>query len=165
MLRNSCASAGTTRLVLALAVCATGALPLFFLATPASAAAVECNALQSMLLQRRSITEKLSAQTKNHKKMDARFACGEFGKLVTNGSTILKWAGANKDWCQIPDTFIAGVKADHNNAVSIKARACNVAAKQTQMEKQARQGGGQQQGGLLGGGGLQGQTKLPQGAL
>ena len=129
----------------------------------ASAQSSACGELQGHLMQRKSIAEKLSAGGK--KQMDAKVACAGFTQLVVNGNTLLKWSEANKDWCQVPDSFIESMKADHAKAVSIKARACGVAAKQSQMEKQAKSGAGPGGGGLIGGGGLSGSSAMPQGAL
>ena len=126
--------------------------------------AAGCTDVQAMLMQRKSIGERLSSASKGGKQLDAKFACTNFTQLVSNGQTLVKWMEANKEWCQIPDSFANGIKLDHNRAIGIRSKACGVAAKQAQMEKQAREGGGAQ-GGLLGGGGLSGPTRLPQGAL
>lgn len=137
------------------------AVALLALATgEAFAQSASCGAIQGQLEQRKAIAQGLQAGGK--KKLDAKTACAGFGRLVTNGASIIKWAEANKDWCQVPDSFIEGMKADHAKAQEIRAKACNVAAKVLQMEKQAKSGNG---GGLLGGGGLTGPTTLPQGAL
>ena len=122
-----------------------------------------CGDIQKLLLQRKSIGERIQAATAGKKQIDAKRACSDFGSLVTNGNSLIKFAETNKDWCQIPDSFLEGVKADHGRAVKIRGQACGAAAKQAQMEKQAREGGGG--GGLLGGGGLSGASRLPQGAL
>lgn len=132
-------------------------------ATGAWAQASGCGDLQGQLLQRKSIAEKLQSGTK--KQIDPKAACAGFNALVQNGTTLVKWTEANKDWCQIPDSFIESIKADHVKAQTIRTRACQIAAKQLQMEKQAKSGGGPGTGGLLGGGGLTGSTALPQGAL
>ncbi|NNM72968.1 hypothetical protein HJG44_11320 [Enterovirga sp. DB1703] len=129
----------------------------------AYAQASGCGDIQPMLLQRKSIGERITAATRGKKQIDAKRACSDFGSLVANGDKVLKWAEANKEWCQIPDNFIQSIKEDHGRAVKIRGQACGAAAKQAQMEKQAREGGGG--GGLLGGGGLSGVTRLPQGAL
>lgn len=126
-------------------------------------ASTGCGDIQKFLLDRKSIAASLTV--KKGEKIDARFACGGFGKLVANGTSLLKWVDTNKDWCQIPDSFVTGIKEDHGRAVAIRGKACSVAAKQNQLEKQAKQGGGQGEGGLLGGPGLTGASKLPQGAL
>lgn len=121
----------------------------------------DCGAIQGHLTQRKSIADSLQGGGK--KKIDPKVACAGFNKLVANGAGIMKWLDANKDWCQVPDSFVEGIKADHVKAQEIRGRACNVAAKMEQMEKQAKSGGGGS--GLLGGGGLTGPTTLPQGAL
>ena len=121
-----------------------------------------CGELQKYLVDRKNIAERLQSHGK--KQIDARVACSGFNQLVTNGTTLIKWSDTNKDWCQIPDSFMAGIKADHSKALEIRGKACSVAAKVTQMEKQAKEGGGSG-GGLLGGGGLTGSTALPKGAL
>ncbi len=121
-----------------------------------------------MLVQRKAIGDRISAATKGKKQIDARMACTNFGSLVSNGQTVIKWVEANKEWCSIPDNFVQGIKNDHAKATELRGKACNVAAQQTALEKKARQqaqqggGGG---GGLLGGPGLTGEYKIPQGAL
>ena len=125
-------------------------------------ASASCGEIAKHLEQRKTIAASLQAGGK--KKMDAKVACAGFGRLVANGATIVKWTDANKDWCQVPDSFVEGIKADHVKAQEIRAKACNVAAKIQQMEKQAKKQG-PAGGGLLGGGGLTGSSALPQGAL
>jgi hypothetical protein len=130
---------------------------------PAAAQSTDCQELSKHLIERKSLVEgiqKLGAG--KEKKMDPKAACSAFGKLATNGTTTLKWAETNKDWCQIPDQFLQGIKADHEKVVKLRGQACGVAAKQAEMEKRAKSGEG---GGLLGGGGLEGSYKIPQGAL
>ena len=143
---------------------ATGLLSLSMFAlsvgTAHAQASTNCGDVAQHLEQRKAIASSL--QAKGKKQMDARIACAGFNRLVANGATIIKWTDANKDWCQVPETFVEGIKADHAKAQEIRAKACNVAAKMDQMEKQAKSGQG---GGLLGGGGLTGSTALPQGAL
>ena len=152
MTRSRAAFAGTAFGALGLAAASTGAL----------AQASGCGDLQSHLIQRKSIAESLTPKGKQQ--MDAKVACQGFNQLVANGDKLLKWAAANKEWCQIPDGFIDSIKTDHGKAQQIRGRACGMAAKQNQMEQQAKNGGGGG-GGLLGGGGLTGSTSLPQGAL
>lgn len=136
-----------------------------------AAASSSCGQIQTHLNERSSLVRKIQALGGKDKKMDPKAACAAFGKLVVNGKTMLKWADANKDWCQIPDQFVEGFKADHARAQQLQGQACGVAAKQAEMEKKARQQaqqaqqGGGGSGGLLGGGGLEGSWKMPQGAL
>lgn len=126
-------------------------------------ASASCGDIAKHLEQRKNIAASL--QPKGKQKMDAKVACAGFGRLVANGATIVKWTDANKDWCQVPDSFVEGIKADHVKAQEIRAKACSVAAKIQQMEKQAKSQQGPGGGGLLGGGGLTGSSSLPQGAL
>lgn len=128
-------------------------------ATAALAQASGCGDLQGQLLQRKAIGDRISAGGK--KQIDAKVACTGFTQLVQNGTTLIKWVEANKEWCQVPDSFIESIKADHGKAQAIRTKACTFAARQIEVEKQNRNGGG----GLLGGGGLSGSTAMPQGAL
>lgn len=122
-----------------------------------------CADVQKFLQERKEISERIQKASKG-KQIDAKTACSGFGQLVSNGTGLVKWIDANKDWCQIPEGFSENIKADHGRAVQIRGKACTVAAKQAQMEKQAREAG-PAGGGLLGGPGLSGANKLPQGAL
>lgn len=161
MLTRPCASARFASRLVAVAV---GAAGLLVSAVPdAGAQSASCQSIQPMLTQRKDISGRLSSGAKG--KLDARVACSGFNQLVSNGQTLIKWVETNKDWCQIPETFVSGIKADHEKAISIRARACKVAAQQTQMDKRAKEGAGSGAGGLLGGGGLAGQQAMPQGAL
>ncbi len=131
---------------------------------PAQAQNSGCSDIQPKLLERKAIVDRIQAAGK--KQLDAKFACTTFGQLVTNGATLIKWLETNKEWCQIPSTFAEGIQSDHSRAAAMRGKACAVAAQQVQMEKRAKEqaagGGG---GGLLGGNGLEGQYRVPQGAL
>ena len=132
---------------------------------PAEAQSSSCQQLGLYMMERKSLVEAVQKLgLGKEKKMDPKAACAAFGKLVTNGATMLKWAEANKDWCQIPEQFVEGIRTDHEKVVKIRGQACSVAAKQAELEKKARSGQGGA-GGLLGGGGLEGSYKIPQGAL
>ena len=132
----------------------------------AQAQSSSCQELGPHMMERKSLVEAVQKLGGKNKKMDPKAACAAFGKLVTNGNTMLKWTEANKDWCQVPDQFIEGIKTDHEKVVKIRGQACGAAAKQAELEKKARSGqGGPGAGGLLGGGGLEGSYKIPQGAL
>ena len=134
------------------------------LTAPASAQSSPCMDVQKHLEERKAIVARLQALGGKKKSLEPKEACALFGKLVANGASTLKWAETNKDWCQVPDSFVKGMKNDHNRATSLKGQACGAAVKQAEMEKarqQAQQGGG----GLLGGPGLSGEYKIPQGAL
>jgi hypothetical protein len=132
-------------------------------AAAAPAAAQTCQEIATHLNERKLIVQSIqNLSDGKNKKMDPKVACTAFGKLAANGTTTLKWAEANKDWCQVPDQFIEGIKADHEKVLKLRGQACGIAAKITEMEKKAKSGEGS---GLLGGGGLEGTFKIPQGAL
>ena len=139
------------------------------LTTTASAQSSPCMDIQKHIGERKAIVARLQALGGKKKSVDPQEACAMFGKLVANGNATLKWAEVNKDWCQVPDSFVEGMKTDHNRATSMRGQACGVAAKQAAMERKARQQAQQAQqgggGGLLGGPGLSGEYKIPQGAL
>jgi hypothetical protein len=104
--------------------------------SPAAAQAAGCEKIKSFLDERKSIVTRLN---KLGKRPDAKAACGLFTTLVNNGSTTLKWVDSNKDWCQIPDQFVNGFKADNAKAASFKGKACQAAAQQASAEKRARE--------------------------
>jgi hypothetical protein len=135
--------------------------------TPVLAQSSQCQDLKGLMEARKSIVEKINGLGK--KKMEPNAACQLFTQLTANGTQFVKFIDVNKDWCQIPDQFAAGMKTDHERTTKIRAQACSVAQKQQQMMKQARQaqqnGGPGAPSGLLGGPGLTGQHKMPQGAL
>jgi hypothetical protein len=154
----------------ALTLAAALAVPVALLAaaSDASAQSAGCGDIQKHVDQRKAIVARIQAMSGGKKKqIDPKDACALFGQLVVNGTTTLKWAEANRDWCGVPDSFLTGMKADHDRAIGLKTQACGVAAKQAEMirraRQQAQQGGGG--GGLLGGPGLSGEFKIPQGAL
>lgn len=131
-------------------------------AAPAQAQSSSCEQGGKLLTERKNIIQQIN---KLGKKLDASSACAAFGKLVNNGSAAVKWIEANKDWCSIPDTFLQGMKSDHEKATSLRTKACHAAAQQAAMQKKARQAQQGAGGGLLGGPGLTGEYKIPQGAL
>jgi hypothetical protein len=130
---------------------------------PAQAQSAACQELGAHLTERKSLVEAIQKLGGGKdKKMDPKAACAAFGKLVANGSTTLKWAETNKDWCQVPDQFIEGIKTDHEKVSKVRGQACSVAAKQAEMEKKAAQSGPP---GPFGGAGLEQPYKMPQGAM
>ncbi|HEX8666099.1 MAG TPA: hypothetical protein VF744_18955 [Beijerinckiaceae bacterium] len=131
-------------------------------AAPALAQSEICNQFGKTIQERQGIVQKINGVGNKKQKPDPKTICSMFGELVTNGVSAVKWLETNKDWCQIPDQFIANIKAEHAKAVSLRGQACKVAAQQIAIEKRAREGGGS---GLLGGDGLTGSFKVPQGAL
>jgi hypothetical protein len=146
-----------------LALAGLAALTLLAAPLPALAQSAACQELGTHLTERKSLVEAIQKlSTGKEKKMDPKAACAAFGKLVANGTTALKWMESNKDWCQIPDQFIDGLKTDHDKVAKIRGQACGIAAKQAEMEKKAAQSGPP---GPFGGAGLEQPFKMPQGAM
>ncbi|SEF58637.1 hypothetical protein SAMN04488115_101552 [Bosea lathyri] len=142
----------------------------FFDVAPANAQASGCEQMQKLLQERQSIVARLNTATKQKRKLTPAEACSTLGTLVNNGSATLKFASANMDWCQIPPTFIDGMKADNEKAAGIRNQACNAVKQHAAMQRKAQQQAQQQQkgGGNPFGGGdsiTGGAMRIPQGAL
>ena len=142
----------------------------FLDSSPASAQASGCEQMQKLLQERQSIVASLNTATKNKRKLTPAQACSTLGRLVGNGNAALKFASANQDWCQIPPSFVEGMKNDNEKAAGIRNQACNAVKQQAAMMKRAQQQAQQQQGGggnpfgggdALTGGGM----RVPPGAL
>ncbi|MGL4729930.1 MAG: hypothetical protein ACRCWO_14365 [Bosea sp. (in: a-proteobacteria)] len=138
----------------------------------AQAQVSECQKLQGMLQQRQSLVQRMNAAS-NAKRLDARGACSILTQISSNGSQVLKFMDANKDWCQIPDQFVENIRADHGRSNRIRGQACNAASQQTraiQQQRQAQRQAQQQQQqdrGAFGGADVVtgGPWRVPQGAL
>lgn len=145
------------------------AMASLMVAAPAQAQISGCEPLQKLVTERQSIVAKLAASQKSKKKMTPQEACSTFGSLVNNGDAALKFATANQDWCQIPATFIDGMKADNQKVVTYRTQACNAVKQQAEMMKRAQrqaQGGSSPFGGadsITSGAG--GGMRVPRGAL
>lgn len=135
---------------------------------PANAQASGCEQMQKLLQERQSIVASLNSASKTKRKLTPAQACSTLGRLVGNGNSALKFAAANKDWCQIPDAFIGNMKADNEKASGIRNQACNAVKQQAQMMQRAQRAQQQQQGGNPFGGGdalTGGGMRVPPGAL
>jgi len=136
---------------------------------PANAQASGCEQMQKLLQERQSIVATLNTASKAKRKLTPVQACSTLGRLVGNGNAALKFAAANKDWCQIPDAFVDGMKTDNEKAAGIRNQACNAVKQQATMMRRAQQAQQQQQQGgnpfggrdALTGGGM----RVPPGAL
>jgi hypothetical protein len=135
-------------------------------AAPARAQASGCEKMQTLLQERQSLVASLNAAQKSKRQLTPQQACSTMTKLVGNGATTVKFATDNQDWCQIPPSFIEGMKADNQKAAEIRNRACNAVKQQAEMMRRAQQqaqGSGNPFGGgdAITGGGM----RIPQGAL
>lgn len=106
---------------------------------PAQAQVSGCENMQKLLQERQSIVQRLNTASNAKRKMTPQQACSTLGQLVNNGNAALKFADANKDWCQIPDTFVEGMKADNQRAAGIRNQACNAVKQQAEMQRRAQQ--------------------------
>ena len=139
--------------------------------TPAFAQAGECAKLGGMMQERQSLVARMNAASKG-KRLTPQVACSTLGQIVSNGGRVMSFMNANKDWCQIPDSFIDNMKADNARAGQIRNQACRSASQQASNERRARSQAQQQQqqAGQQGGfGGVDAVTggawRVPQGAL
>lgn len=135
-------------------------------AAPARAQASGCEKMQALLQERQSLVASLNAAQKSKRKLTPQQACSTMTKLVGNGATTVKFATDNQDWCQIPPSFIDGMKADNQKAAAIRTQACNAVKQQADMMRRAQQqaqGSGNPFAGgdAITGGGM----RIPQGAL
>jgi hypothetical protein len=135
-------------------------------ASTAFAMPESCNDFQKVSAPRNSIMAQLNAFKK--KKPTAAQACSLLSRLVSTEQKIMTWMIANKDWCQIPEEQITGLKQASGQSVTVRGQACNAASQQAkqiaQMRRQQQMQQRQQQSG--GGGQAPGAgVKLPQGAL
>ncbi|MBW0003630.1 MAG: hypothetical protein JO216_09080 [Hyphomicrobiales bacterium] len=71
------------------------------------------------------------------KKTDPVTACTLFNNLSSANAKVLAWAKANKDWCAIEDTQIAGLEAESTNVGNIRGKACAAAAQYTKLKAEA----------------------------
>ncbi len=138
----------------------------FIDAAPARAQASGCEKMQALLQERQSLIGSLNSAQKTKRKLTPQQACSTMTRLVSNGATTVKFATDNQDWCQIPPSFIEGMKADNQKAAGIRTQACNAVKQQADMMRKAQQqaqGAGNPFGGgdAITGGGM----RIPQGAL
>ncbi len=120
-----------------------------------------CNDFQKLVGPRMALIAQINGFKK--KKPSAGQACSILTRLTGADRKILDWMNANKDWCQIPEDQIAGLKQASGQSASFRAQACNAASQQakqlSQMRRQQQQQGGGGQAAPGAG------VKLPQGAL
>jgi hypothetical protein len=126
-----------------------------------------CENMQKLLQERQSIVQGLNASSKSKRKLTPQQACSTLGRLVNNGNATLKFATANQDWCQIPPSFIDGMKADNEKAATIRNQACNAVKQHAAMQRRAQQQAQQQSANPFGGSDslTGGPMRVPQGAL
>lgn len=107
-------------------------------AAPARAQASGCEEIQKLLKERQTIVGSLNEAQAKKRRLTPQQACGTLGRLVNNGAAAIKFATANQDWCQIPSSFIDGMKADNAKAATIRTQACNAVKQQAEMQRRAQ---------------------------
>ncbi len=122
------------------------------------ARAQSCNDdLADFSKQRTAEIEALNAISKAHQgKLDPVGACPHLKGMKAVEGKMLAYLEKNKEWCNIPDDFINGFKANSEKTAGMSKQACDIAAKMKKM---------QEGGGLAGGGNLPPPPKLPAGPL
>lgn len=118
--------------------------------------AQSCNDdLAAMGKARNAEIEALNAISKSHgNKLDPIAACPHLRKMKDIEQKMSAYLTKNKDWCNIPDEFIANFKAGTEHTGQIAQQACELAEKAKKM---------QQNGGSMGN--LPPPPKLPAGPL
>jgi hypothetical protein len=158
------------RLIAALAtVC--GSAVLIAVTVPAQAqGSNDCAQLQTLLVQRQGMIKQLNLGGKA--KLTPQQACSRLSALTGNGSRTLAFIGVNKDWCRVPDEFVANFKNDHQKTLGFRGQACRAATQQATLQRKAAQAQSQaqrqgaDQSGFSGADSITGgPMRVPQGAL
>lgn len=132
---------------------------LIALGMSSGARAQSCNEdLGAFGKKRNANIEALQKISKAHGgKLDPIAACPLLRSMKTIEGDMLAYLVKNKEWCNVPDEFIATFKTNSERTSATAAQACNMAEKMKKM---------QQGGGFSGGGGnLPPPPKLPAGPL
>ncbi|MCI4677685.1 hypothetical protein K9U39_02830 [Rhodoblastus acidophilus] len=135
-----------------------GVFFLGFSALSGAARAQSCNEdLAALGKSRNTEIEALNAISKAHgNKLDPIAACPHLRKMKEIEAKMANYFAKNKDWCNIPDDFLANFKQNTERTAKIAEQACALAAKAKQM---------QESGGGAGLGNLPPPPKLPAGPL
>jgi hypothetical protein len=115
----------------------------------APAVAQNCSEDVQKLVQRRvaemqTINKIAQSAKAAHKQIDPVVFCAKSGGLLSADKAMGDYLEKNKDWCQIPDEFVANFKATAAQDAGTSGKACKVAAQFKKMKEQADSGGGPQ---------------------
>ena len=134
------------------------------LAAPAAAMPESCQKEFNPLMEKRqAYMNQINGFQK--RKPTAPVACNAFGGLASSNRKLVEWMESQKDWCQIPDDMLNGIKDQQGQIDKVRGTACDAAAKQAKMMGEARRRAAQSQRQQQGGPGIGGGVRLPQGAL
>lgn len=64
------------------------------------------------------------------KRPTAEVACSAFNTLSGVEARFIKWMAENKDWCQIPEDFIAQLKGANGATLQARGQVCTAARQQ-----------------------------------
>lgn len=100
--------------------------------------AADCNTdIAGLTQKRQAVIERLNNLSKAAKgKLDPVASCPTLRLLVKAEGELLKYLEANKNWCNVPDEAVAGLKAAGSKSQTFATQACNLA---TQVKKQQQQ--------------------------
>ncbi len=125
-----------TKVLLSLTLFALAALG----AVSPARAADDCQAdMPKMMQARMSLIEKLNAIGKAGKgKIDPIAACPVAQALAASETKLLAYMVKNKEWCQIPDQYVDGLKQAQARDQVFAAKACEAAANFKKMQDQQK---------------------------
>jgi hypothetical protein len=103
----------------------------------------DINKLGTKFKAERDTIEGLIKQAKG-KPLDPEVFCAKSVGLKSAETAMIAYMEKNKDWCQIPDEVIDGLKKTHVQNDAFSAKACDVAAKIKKMKEQQADGGAPQ---------------------
>ncbi|THD47272.1 MAG: hypothetical protein E7774_05305 [Bradyrhizobium sp.] len=103
----------------------------------------DMNKLGMRLKAERDTIGELIKQAKG-KPLDPEVFCAKSGGLTGAEGALLAYMDKNKDWCQIPDEMVDGLKKTHAQDTAFSAKACGYAAKIKKMKEQQADGGAPQ---------------------
>lgn len=116
--------------------------------------------LGKIMKERQGLIDALNKMNKGGKgQLDPIAACPRLRNLAASENKVVAYLEKNKDWCNVPDSFIENAKTGRTKSVTFAAKACQVAG---QVEKMKRQ---QAQQAANGGGNQQQVQRLPAGPL
>ncbi len=114
-----------------------GLLSLAWSALPGTARAQSCSDdMAAFGKSRTTEIDALNAISAAHdKKLDPVAACPHLRKMKDIEAKMAEYMAKNKEWCNIPDDFIAKFKESSVRTATVAQQACALAAKAKQMQE------------------------------
>ena len=109
-----------------------------------TASATDCNSDIAALSQKRQVfMEKLNVLAKAAKgKLDPVASCPTLKGLVATEANLLKYLESNKNWCNVPDNTVDGLKAANAKSQQFASQACTLAVQVKKQQQEAASGSG-----------------------